>query len=255
MAFFIDNIITTITKINITTIPMRLNKHMFDIPISIANKIYVFSNAILVVGAVMALLGTIGVIWSGGIRNKFSDERISFNESETAKAKAESANANERAANVEKNNLELKTILEKERIERLNLEEKVSPRRLTTEMQDKLAIILSPFHGKKILVKSYALDVESAVLGTQIIKSLKAANIIVTNNLLSQSSLGSVSLGVHVTGKNKALVEDILKSFFSVGDLAVFREPIPQGTGIYTGIDNESDMDTIIFVGAKPIQQ
>lgn len=228
---------------------------MFDIPISLANKIYAVSNIILVLAAVMVVLGTIGIFWSGGIRHKFADKRISFNMAETAKAKSEAAIANERAVNVENNNLELQTILEGERIERLHLEEKVLPRRLTTEMQEKLAIILSPFRASKILVKSYALDVESAVLGTQIIKTLESANIKVVDNLLSQLSADSVGLGVRVTGKNKELVGHLLKSLSSVCNLTVSQEPIPRGVGIYTGIGNESEMDAIIFVGAKPIQQ
>lgn len=227
---------------------------MFDIPISLANKIYATSNVILVLGAVMALVGTIGIFWSGGIRDRFSEGRIAFNEAETAKAKSEAASANERALNVEKDNLRLKTTLEKERIERLRLEQKVSPRRLTPEIQTEITDILSPFASSRIIVKSYALDVESAVLGTQIIQTLEEARIGVVNNLLSQSSLGSVGLGVRVTGKNTKLVETLLKALSSIANLAVSPEPIPKGTGMYTGAGNEAEMDAIIFVGAKPLQ-
>ena len=39
---------------------VMVNESLFDISISFANKIYAASNVILVLGAIMALLGTIG---------------------------------------------------------------------------------------------------------------------------------------------------------------------------------------------------
>ena len=53
---------------------------MFDISLPAANAIYGLSNAILVLGALFVLLETIGAIWSGGVRERFSDERIHTNE-------------------------------------------------------------------------------------------------------------------------------------------------------------------------------
>lgn len=66
---------------------------MFNITSQAADTIYTWSNVLLVFGATLALIGTAGVFWSGGVREKFADERISANEAETAKAKAETAQA------------------------------------------------------------------------------------------------------------------------------------------------------------------
>jgi hypothetical protein len=66
---------------------------MFSITSQFADFIYTWSNALLVLGATLALVGTAGVFWSGGVREKFADERIAANEAETAKAKAETAQA------------------------------------------------------------------------------------------------------------------------------------------------------------------
>ncbi|MDE2311167.1 MAG: hypothetical protein KGL01_10140 [Betaproteobacteria bacterium] len=66
---------------------------MFSITSQVADAIYSWSNVLLVLGATLALVGTAGVFWSGGVREKFADERISANEAETAKAKAETARA------------------------------------------------------------------------------------------------------------------------------------------------------------------
>jgi len=58
-------------------------------------------------GAGATFLGTIGTIWSGSLLENPSDERIASNEKETANAKSEAAQANERSVELEKQNLEL----------------------------------------------------------------------------------------------------------------------------------------------------
>lgn len=78
-------------------ISLKKLKLMFDIPENAANAIFYFSNILLVIGAVFALVGTIGVIWAGGLREKFSDIKISKNMADTAKANEGAALANKRA--------------------------------------------------------------------------------------------------------------------------------------------------------------
>ena len=67
---------------------------MHNIPLPIAEVVFSWSNIFLVVGTVLAFLGTVGVFWSTGIRERYAELRISTNEAETAKAKAEAAQAN-----------------------------------------------------------------------------------------------------------------------------------------------------------------
>jgi hypothetical protein len=66
---------------------------MFSITSPVADAIFTYANILLVVGAVLAFVGTAGVFWSTGIRERFADERIAANEAETARAKAEAAQA------------------------------------------------------------------------------------------------------------------------------------------------------------------
>ncbi|MGN6113051.1 MAG: hypothetical protein ACTHOC_08605 [Luteimonas sp.] len=94
---------------------------MFSITPQAADAIYSCSNVLLVLGATLALVGTAGVFWSGGVREKFADERISANEADTAKAKAETAQA----------------ILEQERLKAL-----MSWRRVTPGQAQQLAVAL-----------------------------------------------------------------------------------------------------------------
>src|SRR5574340_318342 len=86
-------------------------RSMFSITAQLADTIYTWSNVLLVLVAILAFIGTAGVFWSGGVREKFADERISANEAETAKAKAETA----------------KALLEQERLKSLMTWRRVSP--------------------------------------------------------------------------------------------------------------------------------
>jgi hypothetical protein len=91
--------------------PKYWKRSMFPITSEVADAIYAWSNVLLVLGATLALVGIAGVFWSGGVREKFADERISANEAETAKAKAETAQA----------------MLEQERLKALVAWRRVSP--------------------------------------------------------------------------------------------------------------------------------
>jgi hypothetical protein len=80
-----------------------------------ADSLFNVSNILIVVGTTLALIGAIGVFWSGGIRDRYADIRTSSNETKTALATQEAARANEsaaganlRAAEVERQNIELR---------------------------------------------------------------------------------------------------------------------------------------------------
>jgi hypothetical protein len=96
----------------------------------------------LVVGAVLALLGTLGVFWSGGIRERYSNRKLSENATATAKANEQAAvankmaaGANERAANLEK----------EAAIANLELQKLKTPRRVTAEQKAKFMAYLSTY--------------------------------------------------------------------------------------------------------------
>lgn len=88
---------------------------MFNISSTTADTIYNYSNIALIFGTTIALIATIGAIYSGSIREQYSNERTATNERLTIVAKADAARAiesaaksNLRAAEIEKQNLELK---------------------------------------------------------------------------------------------------------------------------------------------------
>lgn len=91
---------------------------MWNVTSSMADFLFCVSNGILILGAALVLCGTIGSIIIGGVREQFSNERISENEKETSRANESAAKANERATKAE---LELeqyrvgRSLLEKQR--------------------------------------------------------------------------------------------------------------------------------------------
>jgi hypothetical protein len=104
---------------------------MIDLSLPQANALYNTANVVLILGAFLVLLGTIVAIWTGGIRERFGNERLSNNETETARAKADAAKADAHAAEV---NLELAKLK--------------APRTLGGEQQQRLVSQLRPFSGQ-----------------------------------------------------------------------------------------------------------
>jgi hypothetical protein len=111
---------------------------MFHLSLQAANELYGVSHALLIIGALLVFAGTVGVFWTGDLRDRYAAERISNNEAETAIATAEAAKASERAAELTRQAASLQVDLERERIERLKIEERIAPRRLTERQRDLL---------------------------------------------------------------------------------------------------------------------
>jgi hypothetical protein len=116
---------------------------MFENSPTILSAIYFWAKIILFVGAGATFLGTIGTIWSGSLLESISNQRIADNEKETAIAKNEAAQAIERSAIIERQNLELRSgvaSLEKDALDSkkkyLELLERVSPRTFSKEQKD-----------------------------------------------------------------------------------------------------------------------
>lgn len=143
-------------------------RSMFDVSLTTANFWFDASNIALVIGAIIVGLGTFGVYKMGAIREKFADERISFNESETAKA-------NENAEIVRKSNLILQSDLERERSARLKLEQKLAPRHLGDEQAKTIADAIRAFPGQPITIVAPMGDAEAEAYAAEFILMFRAA--------------------------------------------------------------------------------
>jgi hypothetical protein len=156
---------------------------MFNLSQGAADAMFGWANIILIVGAALVLIGTMGAIWTGGIRERYAAERRSTNEAKTAQAladaakanaisesaKAESARANERTAEFEVKSQAAKIELERERIARLKLEERLRPRGITpAERQTLLSLLKAAPKGRVLVVpKTFDEEAESYAAAIQ----------------------------------------------------------------------------------------
>ncbi|MEO6716665.1 MAG: hypothetical protein ABIM50_05390 [Novosphingobium sp.] len=164
-----------------------------------------------------------------------------------AVANSKIASANERAAALEKKAADAKLATER-------LREQIAPRRLAPEALADISAALKPFSGKKVFLESYTLDVESALLGGQIMDALQKAGIGVEDMRLTNTPLQSVFTGVRIFGSDSVFVGSMLATFAKEGHLAVSLEPPLSGAGSSMG-DGGASADANIFVGTKPIKE
>jgi hypothetical protein len=176
-----------------------------------------------------------------------ADRRIEDARSKGDEARSNAARANERATALAKETENLRGA-------NLKLEAQVAPRRLTSQQQQSIASSLVRFGGRRVQIKSYAMDVEAAILGQQIMDILTAANIVRDDRRMSEGALGAIAIGVHITGEDKELIDAALAAFSSIGTLVVSSEPVPHTAGIVLG-DDMTPSAAIIFVGVKPLAQ
>jgi hypothetical protein len=118
---------------------------MWEISSPLADRLFTVSNVVLIIGATMVLIGTIGAIVLSGVREQFANARISENETKTAQAIAESDSAKTGAAEANARALEAQLALEKFK----------APRALTDEQVQHIADELKLFAGQEFQIVTY----------------------------------------------------------------------------------------------------
>jgi len=148
------------------------------------------------------------------------------------------------------------TVSMRQKTEILQLEAQIAPRRLKSEEKDKLSKIFSKFPQGTVRISSYALDLESAALGEQILSAINwAATISPLDRRMTVSTLGAIAFGVHVTGHNDQLIDDLVSAFTSFGILSSKIEPPAPTMTMRAGDLDDIDVDATVFVGVKPIAE
>jgi hypothetical protein len=202
---------------------------MFDATPAQVSFLFDLSNWALVLGGFLVFVGTFGSITMGAKKDFFSDQRISENETETARAQESAAIAAERASEADARAAEANQKAESERLERLKLGERIAPRSLTFEQKLATMTLMMPMSGSRVVVISYALDVEGAVLASQLVDCLKSAGLNTTVRIVSMMPLGGFSAGVHVSGSNQSLVKRLRDVLGQAGGLVVASNDAKQG--------------------------
>jgi hypothetical protein len=174
---------------------------------------------------------------SANARSIGAQARVASAEAEIAEAQKAASNADARAA-------EARSMAEQERLERVRLEEQVTPRRLSTPQQAAVTNSLRRFSGRSVVLQSYALDLDAALLGSQIQASLESAGITVVPDLSLVVSTAGLATGIQVSGPpaQQDFVVALAVALLQSGGLAVVRPGAPT-----------ADTQVIVFIGIKPI--
>ena len=165
-----------------------------------------------------------------------------------AGATAEAAKATERAA-------EANRIAEDERLARVKLEAEIAPRRLDQQQMQAIARSLTPFRGRTATVVSYAMDAEGGILCKQLIAALNAAGVVVADSTASFAPIGSISLGLHISGKDQEFATSLSSTLSDIGGLFVAPLDSPGGGGSgFSFGPSQQESSVTILVGVKPVK-
>ena len=209
---------------------------MFDISLDLANAIYNTANVVLVLGVILIAGGTITAFWTGGIRDRFADERMSQNKVESLRAVADAASANEEAARANERAALLENEAEQARLETERLRQQMAWRRLS---EDQIKKIASGLAGAAISLRmeQIANDPESILFASDIRHALLAAGIKISVTTTRVS--GAAFVGIIIKGPK---------------DEAIRIENAFVAAGLNVQVQHQNG-DLQIMVGSKPPPQ
>ena len=162
-------------------------------------------------------------------------------EAQTAQASKDTAEALERAADLDREAASLHR-------RNLSLAELVQPRQLSGEQAHEFTQALAPYSGRSVILWSYGLDLEGSALAEQIRESLIGAHVVVVNNI-GQLTLGRApARRRQIAGADKHLVGALHDNLHAIGgmDAAVAE---------LASAEAAEAVPAEIFVGVKPPPQ
>jgi hypothetical protein len=158
---------------NIMMDPSGLSWHLAR-----ATTFYNFATGALVVGAIITIAATIGLIWASGQKNRYTDAHLAHAFALQEQAKAEAAKANERAAELLLRARQAKLDDEKTHLELEHTRSISGPRRISTEQRAKIVKALLG-HPMTINLLSPSNDAEAKQFADDLTATLRAAGLTV----------------------------------------------------------------------------
>jgi hypothetical protein len=254
----------------------RKGEHpLFDDPTSLRIPMAAFGLFLVVGGIVSETIFEVRVSNSDAAIRIHEADRLSAAEIVAGEANERAGEANEKAARLEQGNIVLsgdqerlgialaqaQRQFEDEHLANLKLEAEIAPRRMSRVQQNAVAVRCQSLKFVNVVIESYAMDAESAILAEQIVSALQlarkdGARLVVVDHTASIVTVGGFSLGVHVTGTNKEAASLIRTALSQDGKLAVAPEDSSgeaNGTLEIRQMPSPAD-DVSILVGVKPVQ-
>jgi hypothetical protein len=232
----------------------------WNISLDTANEFYTWGWRASMFGALITFFGVAFLYWGTRVRDHDFDSKMTTLNSEAGNARERAGRLEEKAQELEKGNLTLQSEVERERIERMKLELKLSPRSLGPAKQAQLTSALRPIlTGIAVdLVVFEALGPDVGPLGREIAKALTDAGIVV--RVLTPLPGGMFATGVLVRAEAESpanimgAVPATANALRQVGLDAGAWEPFPKGempAPAYNGPGGPNS-NFRILIGAKP---
>jgi hypothetical protein len=165
-------------------IPMAWISGFFDISLDAANRLYTWGWGLSVSGAMVTMLG-VGMLWIGTrVRDHDFDENI-------ARLHDSAALSEERSKQLEKSNLELATVLERERGARAHIEAGLATRHVRPEQR---AALIDALKGAKlaVVISKYG-DAETSTYAGEVASALRDAGAIAEEGSTIMSGGGNLA--------------------------------------------------------------
>jgi len=140
------------------------------------------------------------------------------------------------------------------RTKNLVLEAQVAPRRLTDDEENEIASFLRSLTGRKVIIASYAFDIDGTVLADQIKDTLFGRRILSVVNQIGAHipAHAPIIQGINVSGNDPQLVSALKEALRSLGKLELDPSLTAPGQELLD-FNPVPDAGATIFVGARPI--
>jgi hypothetical protein len=218
------------------------------------DKLFALSNLILIVGTTLALIGTIGSIFTSGVRDRLADQRIKHDESLTAVANQSAAEANEAAALARKELAVTQLKLEELRGAQKTtgdlvgeVQAQMAYRDLDQERLAKMTHELSRLQSPQPSVALYALDGDQETAAfRELLKPafMKAKWLVYVPNIPP----GHPVVGTRILGP-KSHVFDVVTAAFKTAGLPFSHQATEPDYGSAAGVDGMGDC--VVILGSK----
>jgi hypothetical protein len=225
---------------------------LLDISLAAANRLYTWGWGLSVSGAAVTMLG-VGMLWLGTrVRDHDFDEQIGHLHSRAASSE-------ERAASLSKDAANIQLALERERIARLQLEEKqkiletYQAQRVLTDFQKKTLIdALSPLSNQVVILEANVGDDDGIKYANDFLEVFRAAKWRVKGDEVSRAVMSVTPVGVGVRWNKELADANLISRHLDVlltvlGQLDIIPKPATAFS------DAETPKGEIgFFVGVKP---
>ncbi len=196
-----------------------MDTSVMTLPFDRANALSNFAMVSLVVGLLLTIASTIALIWLSGVKSRYIDEHMAQIFAQSEQAKAETARANERAAEFLLRAQQANAEQEKARLQLEQVRTLSAARRLSPEQHAKIVKSLNG-HPMTVNLLSPNNDAEAAQFAEDISQTLKDAGITV-NASTSLFPIPIRGLGMSMTSSEagKMLYLALRGAGFEIKDL------------------------------------